>query len=139
MAVVKNNCFSEKFFCFLFFSPLSRFFFFSKPHRMCIWYHILLYLSRENQAFFFFFLRSTYVFKYLLASLVTMTRTARRLCSVISSSGMTLTVAHSGSGDENQLSTLRCSRTLFAFFGEVGSSATGWWKPRKGTKVTGGC
>ena len=92
-----------------------------------------------NASDIFFFLRSTYVFKYLLASLVTMTRTARRLCSVISSSGMTLTVAHSGSGDENQLSTLRCSRRLFAFFGEVGSSATGWWKPRKGTKVTGGC
>lgn len=57
MAVVKNNCFSEKFFYFLFFSPLSPcfFFFFSKPHCMCIWYHILLYLSRENQAFFFFF------------------------------------------------------------------------------------
>lgn len=142
MAVVKNNCFSEKFFCFLFFSPLSPWFFFFFPSpTVCVFgtiFHILLYLSRENQAFFFF-LRSTYVFKYLLASLVTMTRTARRLCSVISSSGMTLTVAHSGSGDENQLSTLRCSRRLFAFFGEVGSSATGWRKPRKGTKVTGGC
>lgn len=139
MAVVKNNCFSEKFFCFLFFSPLSPcfFFFFQAPLYVYL-VPFLLYLSRENQAFFFF-LRSTYVFKYLLASLVTMTRTARRLCSVISSSGMTLTVAHSGSGDENQLSTLRCSRTLFAFFGEVGSSATGWRKPRKGTKVTGGC
>lgn len=140
MAVVKNNCFSEKFFCFLFFSPLSPWFFFfffqAPPYVYLVPYSAI---SFQRKPGFFFFLRSTYVFKYLLASLVTMTRTARRLCSVISSSGMTLTVAHSGSGDENQLSTLRCSRRLFAFFGEVGSSATGWWKPRKGTKVTGGC
>lgn len=141
MAVVKNNCFSEKFFCFLFFSPLSPCFFFFFFFQAPLYVYLVPYsaISFQRKPGFFFFLRSTYVFKYLLASLVTMTRTARRLCSVISSSGMTLTVAHSGSGDENQLSTLRCSRRLFAFFGEVGSSATGWRKPRKGTKVTGGC
>lgn len=71
------------------------------------------------------FYRLTCILNYLLASLVTMTRTARRLCSVISSSGMTLTVAHSGEGGENQLSKSRWSGMLFAFFGEVGSSAAG--------------
>lgn len=76
--------------------------------------------SRENQAA----LRC--VLRYLLPSLATMTLTARRLCSAISSSGITLTGTHSG---HSQRSSSCSSTVLLAFLGDVGSSATGSQQP----------
>lgn len=56
MAVVKNNCFSEKFFCFLFFSPLSPWFFFFFPSpTVCVFGTIFCYIFPEKTRLFFFF------------------------------------------------------------------------------------
>lgn len=77
---------------------------------------------RENQAA----LRC--VLRYLLPSLATMTLTARRLCSAISSSGITLTGTHSGHSQRSS-SCSCCSTVLLAFLGDVGSSATGSQQP----------
>lgn len=118
MAAVKNNCYSERFF-FFFFPQLY-------VHSVLYLLHFSFVFQRKPSCSYVgFFYRLTCILKYLLASLVTMTRIARRLCSVISSSGMTLTVAHSGEGGENHLSKSQWSGMLFAFFGEVGSSAVG--------------
>lgn len=115
MAVVKNNCYSELFvFPFLHPPVLSLYF-------------VIFFLSvpEKTKLLLWVFYRLISILKYLLVSLVTMTRIARRLCSVISSSGMTLTVAHSGEGGESQLSRSWRLGMLLAFFGEMGSSATG--------------
>jgi len=103
------------------------FFFSPQLYIHSVVHFVVFFLSvpEKTKLLLWAFYRLTCILKYLLASLVTMTRIARRLCSVISSSGMTLTVAHSGEGGENQLSKSWCSGMLFAFFGEVGSSAVG--------------
>lgn len=92
---------------------------------------IFLSIPEKTKLLSWVFYRLTRILQYLLASLATMTRTARRLCSAISSSGMTLTMGHSGEGGENQCSRLRCSGMLFTFLGELGSSATGRQQPGK--------
>lgn len=116
MAAVKNNCYSKQFV-----------FFFRQLYVHSVLYFVIFFLSvpEKTKLLLWVFYRLACILKYLLASLVTMTRIARRLCSVISSSGMTLTVAHSGEGGENQLSKSWHSDMLFAFFGKVGSSAAG--------------
>lgn len=56
MAVVKNNCFSEKFFCFLFFSPLSPcFFFFFPSPTVCVFGTISAISFQRKPGFLFFF------------------------------------------------------------------------------------